>query len=265
MTLISKKSMGIALMAVSILAVTACKKENVEKDVAENTENRYPAEVTMDNWQEFVNAPLDVIEQLEKKEMENHKLKPLDRDVPAELTSGDRAWTLGYVQAYGGGWAPFGGVAVSTTSGCATTTVAYSPYNYLVSCTTGSMCMSYSTAADNGVTTFDLVKISRHILGITPFTEARQFLAADANRDGAITSADIDDIRAVILHTATSFPNSDNVIFVIDEDYTDGQAEIDATGTWTWYGVIGANACYATYNKDRRGIKTGDVSGNFSF
>ncbi|GEM_PF-3090949 len=57
-----------------------------------------------------------------------------------------------------------------------------------------------------GVTSFDLVRISKHILAIEPFTYASQFFAADANYSGTITTFDIITIRKVILGFETNFP-----------------------------------------------------------
>lgn len=61
----------------------------------------------------------------------------------------------------------------------------------------------------NGVTTFDLVLISKHILGIEPFTSAYQMEAADVNNSNSVTTFDIVEIRKLILgiyDTLTSVP-----------------------------------------------------------
>ncbi len=51
----------------------------------------------------------------------------------------------------------------------------------------------------NGVSTFDLVKISRHILGLELITSPYNLIAADANKSGSITTFDILEIRKLIL------------------------------------------------------------------
>ncbi len=58
-----------------------------------------------------------------------------------------------------------------------------------------------------GVTGYDLVLISKHILAIDPFTYASQFFAADVNYSGSITTFDIVSIRKVILGIDLTFPN----------------------------------------------------------
>jgi len=54
-------------------------------------------------------------------------------------------------------------------------------------------------AIDNGITTFDLVLMSKHILGVTPFTDTTQIIAADVNLSGSVTTFDIVQVRRVIL------------------------------------------------------------------
>ncbi len=51
----------------------------------------------------------------------------------------------------------------------------------------------------NGLTTFDLVLISKHILGIEPLGSPFKMLAADANRSNSITTFDIVALRKLIL------------------------------------------------------------------
>lgn len=56
-----------------------------------------------------------------------------------------------------------------------------------------------------GVSTHDIVAIYRHILGKTPFTQPRQYLAADVDESGAVTVLDIIKIRRVILGLDSCF------------------------------------------------------------
>ncbi len=58
----------------------------------------------------------------------------------------------------------------------------------------------------NGVTTFDLLLISRHILGLQPLHSPYKMLAADANRSGSITAFDIVQLRKVILGILDTLP-----------------------------------------------------------
>ncbi|MDO8368002.1 MAG: hypothetical protein Q7T20_14465 [Saprospiraceae bacterium] len=60
----------------------------------------------------------------------------------------------------------------------------------------------------NGVTTYDLVLMSQHILGIQPLNSPYKMIAADVNKSGSITSFDIVETRKLILGIYTEFPNN---------------------------------------------------------
>ena len=66
----------------------------------------------------------------------------------------------------------------------------------------------------NGVTTYDLVLISKHILGSEPFNSPYKIIAADANKSGSITTFDIVEIRKLILGIYTKLPNNKSWRFV---------------------------------------------------
>ena len=65
-----------------------------------------------------------------------------------------------------------------------------------------------------GVTSFDLVLISRHILGIELFDSPYKIIAADANNSKTVTTFDIVEIRKLILHVYSVFPNNTSWRFV---------------------------------------------------
>lgn len=71
----------------------------------------------------------------------------------------------------------------------------------------------YGSAVE-GVTTFDLVLINKHILNQQLFTNVYQALAADANGSGTITPFDIVEIRKIILGINDTFPNAPSWRFV---------------------------------------------------
>jgi hypothetical protein len=72
----------------------------------------------------------------------------------------------------------------------------------------------------NGVTTFDLIMISQHILGVRPFTSPYQFIAADINQSRSITTLDIILLRRAILNIDTLL-NKDGVSWVfVNKNYS---------------------------------------------
>lgn len=59
-----------------------------------------------------------------------------------------------------------------------------------------------------GVSTFDLVLITKHILGLEPLNSPWKIIAADANKSNSVTTFDIVEIRKLILGIYSSFPNN---------------------------------------------------------
>ncbi|MCB0520348.1 MAG: hypothetical protein H6577_03670 [Lewinellaceae bacterium] len=72
----------------------------------------------------------------------------------------------------------------------------------------------------NGVTTFDLVLISKHILGIQPLGSPYKIIAADANGSKTVTTFDIVTIRKVILFIESNFGTNSTSWRFIDASYT---------------------------------------------
>lgn len=66
----------------------------------------------------------------------------------------------------------------------------------------------------NGVTTYDLVLISKHILGIQALGSPYKMIAADANKSNSITTFDIVEIRKLILGIYHELPNTTSWRFI---------------------------------------------------
>ena len=71
----------------------------------------------------------------------------------------------------------------------------------------------------NGVTTYDLVLISKHILGIEPLGTPYKMIAADANKSNSITTFDIVELRKLILGIHQELPANTSWRFV-DKTFT---------------------------------------------
>ncbi len=70
----------------------------------------------------------------------------------------------------------------------------------------------------NGVSTFDLVLINKHILGLEPLSSPYKMIAADANNSRSITTFDVVELRKLILGIYTDLPNNTSWRFV-DQSY----------------------------------------------
>jgi hypothetical protein len=112
----------------------------------------------------------------------------------------------------------------------------------------------------NGVTTFDIVKISKHILNVEPLNGPYKRIAADANHSGTITTLDMIQIRKLILNIITEFPNNTSWRFVAsDYDFP------ESTNPWyeTFPELINENNLAGdVLDADFVGVKIGDVNGS---
>ena len=115
-------------------------------------------------------------------------------------------------------------------------------------------------AADNGVTTLDIVAINRHILGLQSLDTPYKRIAADANGTGNITALDVVQIRRVILHLDDEFAVG-NWRFV-DADYAFSTATPEGEA---FPEVINLNNVAGDVaHADFVAVKVGDVNGNAS-
>ncbi len=111
----------------------------------------------------------------------------------------------------------------------------------------------------NGVSTFDLVLMSKHILNIQPLATPYQMIAADINKSKTITTFDMVELRKLILKINDKFTNNTSWRFV-DKDFqfatTSGALVAGFPETKTLVNV-NANA-----KADFIAVKVGDINGN---
>ncbi|MBX2926221.1 MAG: hypothetical protein KF852_00170 [Saprospiraceae bacterium] len=112
----------------------------------------------------------------------------------------------------------------------------------------------------NGVSTFDLVLIQRHILGIAPLNSPYKIIAADANNSQTVTTADIILLRRLILGIIEDLPTNTSWRFV------DAAYVFPVPGN-PWFEpfpeVINVNDLYGNLTgQDFVGVKIGDVNGS---
>ena len=71
----------------------------------------------------------------------------------------------------------------------------------------------------NGISTLDIVKIQKHLLGLETFTSAYQSVAADVNNSKSVSALDMVELRKLLLGVYDEFPNNTSWRFV-DETQT---------------------------------------------
>jgi len=113
---------------------------------------------------------------------------------------------------------------------------------------------------NNGVSTFDIVLIQKHILGLSTFDSPFKYLAADINNSGSVTASDLVELRQLILGKVTELANNSSWRFV-DAD----QQFADANSPWPFKETIDVNDLTSNMmNENFIGVKVGDLSGDAS-
>jgi hypothetical protein len=111
----------------------------------------------------------------------------------------------------------------------------------------------------NGVSTFDLVLISKHILGVQPLNTPYKLIAADVNNSKSVTTLDLIQLRKLILNIDATFANNSSWRFV-DASYTFP----NASNPWaaSFPEVKNVNDLVGSLSANFVAIKVGDVNGN---
>ena len=112
----------------------------------------------------------------------------------------------------------------------------------------------------NGVSTFDLVLMSKHILGVQALDSPYKRIAADINRSESITTLDMIQLRKLILNIDTEFQNNTSWRFV-DASYNFPQP------LNPWFELFPElrnqnNLVGEVLDVDFVGVKIGDVNGS---
>ncbi len=114
----------------------------------------------------------------------------------------------------------------------------------------------------NGVSTFDLVLIQQHILGINEIESPYKLIAADINNNNSITTADVVALRQSILYLQPEFPNNNSwkyldANYIFENEYNPFE-EVMKDNHFC------QNITESHLNLDFIGIKIGDIDGSIS-
>ncbi|MEZ4941961.1 MAG: hypothetical protein R3D58_13870 [Saprospiraceae bacterium] len=110
----------------------------------------------------------------------------------------------------------------------------------------------------NGVSTFDLVLINKHILGIEPLNSPYKILAADANNSKSVSISDVVELRKLLLGIYTELPLRDSWGFVLKSFQFPDPANPFATPVPNTLAYV----YHQNQNQNFIGYKVGDVNGN---
>lgn len=112
----------------------------------------------------------------------------------------------------------------------------------------------------NGVTTFDLVLISKHILRVRPLGSPYKIIAADANNSGTVTTLDLIQLRRLILRLESELEGNSSWRFV-PVDYSFQEPQNPFAENWPEVKNYN-NLEVADLKADFIAIKVGDVNGS---
>ncbi len=123
-----------------------------------------------------------------------------------------------------------------------------------------SITPSLNTRPVNGVSTLDLVKISKHILGVEYLASPYKVIAADANGSGTVSTLDMIQLRKLILGLITKIPGSPSWRFIDRK-----QVFTDSLHPWQdglWEGMSFNDLQEPVTDADFVAVKVGDVNGS---
>ncbi len=110
-----------------------------------------------------------------------------------------------------------------------------------------------------GLSTLDVVKIQKHILGIQKFKSPYQYIAADVNKNKRITAADILYIRKLILGIIDDFNNKPCW------EYVDAEQELTTKTPYYFDNTITVSGISDNLNDvDFKVVKIGDINDSHS-
>ena len=111
----------------------------------------------------------------------------------------------------------------------------------------------------NGVSTYDLLLISKHILNVQPLANSYKMIAADANNSGNISTLDLIELRKVILRVQNEFTNNTSWRFI-----EKGHIFVDANNPFGNFpeAINYNNLSIDELTTDFMAVKIGDVNGD---
>jgi len=114
----------------------------------------------------------------------------------------------------------------------------------------------------NGVSTYDLVLISKHILRVKELDSPYKLIAADANNSGSVTTLDLIHIRKLILSIASGFPNNTSWRFIPADFEFQNEQNPFLNGFPEFININDLQG--AITDADFIAVKVGDVNGSAS-
>jgi hypothetical protein len=154
-------------------------------------------------------------------------------------------------------------VTLSGSSSNSTITTAAGGYSFVNLAKDGDFTVTPQLDKNhlNGVSTFDLVLIQKHILGVQALNSPYKMIAADVNNSKSISTLDLIQIRKLILNIDTHFANNTSWRFV---DATFNFPNAGNPWSTSFPEVVNINDFSNSINASFVAIKIGDVNASAS-
>lgn len=107
----------------------------------------------------------------------------------------------------------------------------------------------------NGVSTADIVKMQKHILGQELIVDPYILIAADVNKSGTITAADLSEIRKLILGNVSKFNKLNSWVFIPSDFHF-----ADPSAPYNYPTEKNVKTVEETMNANFVGVKIGDIN-----
>ena len=120
-----------------------------------------------------------------------------------------------------------------------------------------SVTPSLNEAPLNGVSSFDMILIAKHLVGIQDLDSPYKMIAADINNSGSITTLDLVELRKLILYVDTEFQNNNSWRFVDANFVFPNVANPFAS---VFPDLVSINGLLEDAQHDFVGVKIGDVN-----
>jgi len=169
----------------------------------------------------------------------------------------------GQIQTHWGTAMP--NVLVKLSGGATTTTRTDASGNYTFSGLTAGQTYTVTPERDtndvNGVTTFDLSIVNKHVLGLEPLDSPWKIVASDANGSNGVSTIDIVEGRKVVLGLNPAFPSVASWRFFPASTTFPNPADPYSGGGLSEF-IQFSNLQQNVTNAGFKGVKIGDVNNN---
>ena len=112
----------------------------------------------------------------------------------------------------------------------------------------------------NGISSIDIIIVTRHILGVQRLTDPLQLIAADVNNNGTVSAVDLISIQRVLLNLASEFDGRPSWIYI--PEIADLSEASLRNGVQTAISLPASTSDALDLNFV--GVKTGDVNASAS-